>query len=307
MQIALLGLGKKGKIIAEMLLAGGHEVVVFSDLKEELDAIRTERAEFVVSQKLTIAHTIDEIQSFLRKPRVFLSLQQDGAATEAALVQIDKLTEPGDLVIDGGNSNFKDTNRHHDEFKSKLVNFLGIGFSGGVHALENGFCIMAGGDQEAYLYVTPILDSLAAPNGVHKYFGLGGAGHFVKMIHNGIESGMVQAIAEGIGVLSKSEFQLSIPDVVDSYQDGGIISSFLLDMVIDAVGKDPGLVQADGKINVSDEARWTVEQAKIANIPTPVIGQSVEFRNRSQYDKATQDNFVAKFIQSLLSEYGADE
>jgi len=307
MQIAILGLGKMGRLIAEKLLTDGHEVIVWNRSKEPLDAIRIEQAEFVVNQKLTIIHAIEELQNFLRKPRVIWSMLPSGEPTESILLQVNQFVEASDIIIDGGNSNFKDTQRRFDEYGQKGVKFLGIGVTGGVHALENGCCMMVGGNADSFQYIVPILDSLSKPNGAYTYFGTGGAGHFVKMVHNGIEYGMVQAIAEGMGVLSKSDYQLDLSECANTWQDGSIISSFLLDMTIDALTKDPTLTNSNGIIGSTGEGKWTVEQAKATNVPTPVIEQSVEFRNRSQYDKAIQDTFVAKIVQAMRFEWRGDE
>lgn len=307
MQIAILGLGKMGKLIAEKILADGHELVVWNRSKDVLDEIRTEKAESIISQKLAIVHSIDELRNILRKPRVIWSMLPAGEPTETILQQINEFTESGDVVIDGGNSNYKDTQRRYDEFSKKGIKFMGIGVSGGVHALENGCCMMVGGDRDAYQYIVPVLDSLAKPNGIHTYFGHGGAGHFVKMVHNGIEYGMMQAIGEGFGVLGKSDYQLNLLDVANTWQGGSIVSSFLLDMVIDALGKDPVLSQTEGYINANGEGKWTVETAKEQNVPVPVIEQSLEFRNRSQYDELIQKSFVAKVVQAMRHEFGGHE
>lgn len=304
MQIAVLGLSKTGNLIVEKLLADSHEVIVWDSSKEPLETLRIEKAEFVVNQKLRIVHTLQEIQNYLRKPKVFFSMQPVGEPTETLLNQISQITESGDIVIDGSDTNYKDTNRHFEEFERKGVKFLGIGIAGGTHALENGACLMIGGDQEAYQYIVPLLDSITNPDGTYTYFGPGGAGHFVKMIHDGIEYGMTQAIAEGIGLLSRSEYGLDTAEVVDTWQEGGIISSFLLDMVIDAVVKDEKLSQFNGQLSVDQSARWTVDLAKNNNLPISVTEQALEFRNRSSYDKAVQETIVAKVIQAIKKEIG---
>lgn len=302
MQVAVLGLTNNGKLIVEKLLASGHEIVVWDRSKELLDAIRIEKAEFIVSQKLNIVHSLDEMQNFLRKPRIIWSLQQVGEPTETTLSQLHQYVESGDVVIDGATTNFKDTNRHSGDFENKGVKFLGIGIAGGVHALESGACLMVGGNAEAYQYIAPILDNLASPDGVHNYFGIGGAGHFVKMVHDGIEYGMIQAISEGLGVLSKSEYKLDIGEVADTWQDGAIVSSFLLDMVIDASVKDPSFSQFDGNIPSDPSVKWTIDQAKLSNLPVPAIEQSFEFRTKSSYDKLVQDTIIAKIVQAMKRE-----
>lgn len=307
MQVAILGLSEMGRVIVDKLLTDGHEVVAWNRSKEELESIRIEKAEFIVSQKLTIIHTIEELQSALRKPRVIWSMQPAGEATETVLSQVSVLVEPGDVLIDGANSNFRDTQRHFDENEGKGIKFLGIGIAGGVNGLSNGLSLMIGGNGEAYQYLTPLFNSLVTPNGIHTYFGTGGAGHFVKMVHNGIEYGMLQAIAEGLGVLRKSSYQVNLPNAINTWQEGAIISSFLLDMANDVLQKDPALSQFDGRIDSTGLGKLTVEQAKESVTPLPSIEQAVEFRARSQYDKAVQDTFVAKLVQAIRHEWGGHE
>ena len=302
MQVSVLGLSQIGKIVVQKFLEDGHEVVVWDESRPALEAIRIEKAEFIISQKLTIAHTLEEQQNILRKPRVLLSMLPVGEPTETMLTRLSQFVELGDIILDGSASNFNDTNRRFDNFEKKGIKFLGIGMIGGRHAQENGFSLMVGGNNEGYNYVIPLLDSLSKPNGIHTYFGRGGAGHFVQMVHNGIEHGMLQVIGEGMGILSKSDYQIKLSEAVNTWQEGGIVSSFLLDMTIDALTKDPNLVQFNGMIDVSADAKWNIEQAKSTNIPTPAIEQSLAFSEKSQYDKQVQDSFVAKMIQAMKKE-----
>jgi len=303
MQLAILGLSKTGKLIVEKLLADGHEVIVWDRSKDEVETIRIEKAEFIVNQKLTIIHTLEELQNFVRKPRVIWSMMPSGEPTETVLQQLGQFAEAGDIIIDGGDSNFKDTDRRFDDFEKRGIKFLGIGIAGGVHALENGCCLMIGGNGDAYQYLIPVFDSLNKPNGAYTYFGTGGAGHFVNMVHAGIEYGMTQAIAEGMGILAKSDYQFDLGDVADTWQGGSIISSFLLDMVIDGISRDPDLSQFDGVMSATSEGKWDVEEAKTTYVPVPVTEQALSFREKSSYDKAVQETFVAKVIQAMLKEF----
>lgn len=307
MQIGLLGLGKMGKLIAEKLMSDGHEVAVWNRTKEVLDQYKLEKPEFIVKQKLQIIHSIAELRETVMKPRIIWLMLPAGEATENALKEVAEIVEPGDIVIDGGNANFKDTERRFTDFKNKNVRYLGIGVSGGVHALENGCCLMVGGDKDAYDYIKPLLESLAKPSGTHMYFGTGGAGHFVKMVHNGIEYGMMQSFAEGFGVLAKSDYNLNFSAVGNTWQRGSIVASFLLQMVIDAFAKDPNLAQFNGVVGENGEAQWTVETAKEKHLPVPVIEQSLEFRRKSQYDKAIQDTFAAKVLSAVRKEFGGHQ
>ncbi|HUQ85234.1 MAG TPA: NADP-dependent phosphogluconate dehydrogenase [Candidatus Limnocylindrales bacterium] len=303
MQIAILGLEKMGRMLTEKLLTAGHEVVVWNRTRESLDAIRIEDAEYVVNQKLILAYTIDELRNVLRKPRIVWCMMPSGEPTETVIQQLNGIIEAGDVVVNGGNANYKDTQRHFEEFEKRGIKFLGIGIAGGIHGSENGYSLTVGGNEDAYQFLVPVLDSLSEPNGIHGYFGTGGAGHFVKMVHNGIEYGMMQSIAEGLAILKKSDYQISLEDSVTAWQEGGIISSFLLDMVLDALSKDPEFSQFDGVIGSSLSGKWAVEQAKTTNISVPVIEQSLAFRERSQYDKAIQETFIAKALQAMLKEW----
>ncbi len=307
MQVGILGLGKMGRLIAEKLMRDGHQVVVWNRTRETVEQFRVDKAEFILNQKLVISHSIEELRTTLRKPRVIWSMLPAGEATETTLKEIGNIVEAGDIVIDGGNAFFKDTDRRFEEFKGKGVKYLGIGVSGGIHAQENGASLMVGGDKEGYDYIIPLLDSLAKPNGAHTYFGTGGAGHFVKMIHNGVEYGMMQALGEGLGVLAKSAYNVNMVDVLNTWQRGSIVSSFLTQMAADALSKDPGLSKFDGAIDATGEGKWTVDAAKEAHVPIYVIEQSLQFRDRSQYDKTTQDTFAAKLVAALRKEFGGHE
>ena len=216
MQVAILGLGKMGNAIFEKLLASGHELVVWNRNPQVLDALRTEKATDIMSKKLTIVHALADLKTVLRKPRVMWSMVPAGEATETVLTQLQEFVEGGDVVIDGGNAYYQDTEKRAKAFAAKGVKFLGVGVSGGVHGLTNGFCQMVGGDKGAYDYCVSLFDSLSKPSATHTYFGTGGAGHFVKMVHNGIEYGMMHAIAEGAAVLKASSFQIAMPAVFDS-------------------------------------------------------------------------------------------
>ena len=181
---------------------------------------------------------------------------------------------------------------------------MGVGVSGGVHGLTNGFCQMVGGDKGAYDYCVSLFDSLSKPSATHTYFGTGGAGHFVKMVHNGIEYGMMQSLAEGFGVLAKSLYKLNLQTVAKNYQQGSIVMSFLLDMIADALQKDPTLAQTKGIIGSTGEGEWTIAAGKELGASVEVIEKSLEFRKKSEYDKSVQDSFTAKLVQAMRHEFG---
>ena len=308
MQIAVLGMGKMGKNIAEKLMIEGHQVIVWNRSRDVLEAMRLEKASFIVQQKLTIIHSLEELRNALAKPRIIWSMLPAGEATEEVLKQLeDGVLEQSDIIVDGANEFYEVTQKRYEYFEGRGIKYLGVGVSGGIHGLENGYPLMIGGNQSAYDYLTVIFDSLAKPNGGHNYFGEGGAGHFVKMVHNGVEYGMMQSIAEGFAVLAKSRYKLNLVTVGNNWQRGSIVASFLVYCAVAALIKDYGLNQFDGYIDAKGEGERTVETAKKLGVPTPVIEEALTFRKKSQYDKTTQETFVAKMVSALRHEFGGHE
>lgn len=308
MQIAILGMGKMGRNIAEKLMLEGHEVFVWNRSREVLEKMRVEKASYIVNQKLHLIYDLKDLQRDLVKPRIVWLMLPSGDPTASMLQELhDSVVDRNDIVVDGGNSFYQDTQKHFQMFSEISVKFLGIGVSGGIHGLENGYPLMAGGDKSAYDYITPVLNSLAKPNGGHTYFGTGGAGHFVKMVHNGVEYGMMQAIAEGFAVLAKSDYKLNLVTVGNNWQRGSIVASFLVYSAVAALIKDHDLSQFDGFIDAKGEGQWTVETAKSLNVPVPVIEQALDFRKKSQYDTGIQESFVAKMVAAMRHEFGGHE
>ena len=307
MRLGLIGLGKMGSRIVLKLLKEGHTVVVWnrsSKASEELE-LKVQNAKFkITSQKLKISKTIGELVGSLEKPRVVWLMLPAGKATQTVFDEVSRFVEKEDIVIDGGNAYYKDTEDRYRKLKKIGVRFLGIGVSGGILAAKNGYPLMVGGDKSAYQHILPILSSLAKPNGGHAYFGEGGAGHFVKMVHNGIEYGMMQSLGEGFGVLQKSAYRLDLLEVSKLWQKGTIVSGFLLDRVFDALGNDPTLSKIKGYIEESGEAKWTVEEAKKQGVPIEIIEKSLAFRRQSQKDPVIQDSFAAKLVASLRNAFG---
>lgn len=298
MKIGFVGLGKMGSRMVEKLLADNHEVIVWNRSPEPVEELKR------VHPTLTSANTIEELAKELGAPKIFWLMLPAGEATESILSEIEKLVVDGDIIIDGGNAFYKDTQRRFEQFAKKNVRYLGIGVSGGIIAAETGYPLMVGGNREAYLYIVPILESLARPNGGHAYVGDGAAGHFVKMIHNGIEYGQMQAIGEGFGVLEKSPFSVDLVQVAKIFQKGTIVSGFLIDRTKDALEKDPHMEMIEGVIAASGEADWTVDAAKEENVPIENIEQSLSFRKRSQTDPTIQNSFAAKLVAALRREFG---
>lgn len=302
MKLAVIGLGKMGSRMAEKLVLEGEEVIVWNrthekalDLAEKLSG----------HNNLVVSNSVQELVQSLPKPRVILVMLPAGEPTEQLLSEISGLVEQDDIVIDAGNSYYQDTERHYQEFKSKGIRFLGMGVSGGIIAAEQGYPQMVGGNKSAYDYITPILDSLAKPSGGHEYFGEGGAGHFVKMVHNGIEYPIMQALGEGFGVLANSQYNFDLVKVAQLYQKGTLVSGFMLDRAVEALQNDPRLEKIQGVIgSASQEAIWTIEEGKKNNLPVEAIELSRDFRVKSEADQQVQNSFAAHMVAALRIAFG---
>ncbi len=326
MEIGFIGLGKMGSRMALKLIFDGHDIVVWNRTPEKIEKLKmnyelgiknqgkdknNHNSKFIIHDSmagnLEIAATIEELVKTLQNPRIVWVMVTAGEATENILKEILKFVESEDIVIDGGNSYYKDTERRFKDFKTKGIKFLGIGVSGGIVAATNGYPLMVGGDKSAYEFVKPVLDSLAKPNGGHDYFGEGGAGHFVKMIHNGMEYGIMQSLGEGFGVLEKSPYNLDLLKVAKLYEKGTLVSGFMLDRVVEVLSNDQKLSRVIGVIEQSGEGRWTIEQGRQEGVEVEIIERSLEFRKRSQYDSNIQKSFTARLIAALRNAFGGHE
>lgn len=288
-----------GSRMALKLLKEGHEVMVWNRSPQAVDNLKLQVA------TVDSAPTIKDLISGLEKPRIVWVMLPAGDATEDALKEISKYVEKDDIVIDGGNSRYQDTERHFKSFEEKDIRFLGIGVSGGVISVTEGYPQMVGGDRSAYDYITPVLDSLAKPHGGHEYFGTGGAGHFVKMVHNGIEYPIMQAIGEGFGVMAASSYNFDLVKIAKLYQKGTLVSGFMMDRTVEALENDPNLESIAGIIGTaSGEALWTAEEAKRLNQPVESIQQAIDFRKRSEIEKIVQESFAAKMVGALRIAFG---
>lgn len=294
MQIGFIGLGKMGARMAQKLITDGFEVSAWN------------RSGIEKKEGLKGFKTIADLIEGLDKPRV-VWIMVPHAAVEEILTEVKKHVSKGDIVIDGGNSFFKNTDRRFGEFEKSGIKFLGIGVSGGIVAETNGYPMMVGGSKEAYDYIKPILDSLAKPNGGHEFFGPGGAGHFIKMVHNGIEYGMMQSLGEGFEVLEKSRYNFDLSKIANLWKKGTIISGFLTDRIFDALLKDKKLSDSAGPIAASGEGEWTILTAEEEGIDVPVIETSLGFREESQDDGEIASSFTAKVINALRREFGGHE
>jgi 6-phosphogluconate dehydrogenase len=302
MKIGIAGLGKMGGRMAEKLVKEGQEVVVWNRTHEKAEAL---------SQKLSghdnisVADSIESLVSSLPSPKIVLTMLPAGEPTEQLLAEVSTCLEKDDILIDGGNSFYKDTERHYNEFSSRGIRFLGMGVSGGIIAVTEGYPQMIGGDKSAYEHITPLLDSLANPHGGHEYFGEGGAGHFVKMVHNGIEYPFMQALGEGFGIMANSEYNFDLIKVSKLYQKGTLVSGFMLDRAVEALQNDPHLELIEGVIgSASQETVWTINEAKQHGLPIESIEQARDFRVKSETDVNVQKSFAARMVGALRIAFG---
>ena len=307
MQLGFIGLGRMGNRMVTKLLEGGHEVVIWNRTEEKVVALRTQVSGLRIQGKLIAADSIDDLVKKLDPPRIIWSMLPSGDPTEQTLSEISKYIEKDDIVIDGGNAHYPDTQRRFEEFTKKGIRFLGIGVSGGVIAARDGYPLMVGGDRSAYDHIKPILDTLSKPAGGHEYFGEGGAGHFVKMVHNGIEYGYMQSIGEGFGVLEKSPYNLDLVKVARLYTKGTLVSGFMMDRTVESLEKDPKLEQLDGVIDASGEGEWTINEGKKLGVPIDVIEGSFEFRKKSKTDKNISASFAARIVAALRQAFGGHD
>lgn len=303
MQIALLGLEKTGGLLLEKFLREGHQIIGWNRSKDVYEQLKVSKSEYLLQQKLQFAFSIEGIREKIVSPRVFWMMLPTADMTNDIVEEIVNIAEHGDIIVDGGNSHFKDTQRHFDELVPKGIKYMGIGISGGIYGLDGGFCLMAGGDKDGYEYIRPALDSLSTPGGGHGYFGPGGSGHFLRMIQVGIEFGMIQALTEGFGILAKSPYSFNLSDVSSVWQRGSVIRSFILDMALNTINSGVDINAADGIIEADGEGKWTVDQGRDEHLAIDVLEKALDFRKRSQFDKAVQSTLAAKLAAELRKQY----
>ena len=299
LRVGFIGLGRMGSNMTKKLVADGHQVVAWNRSAEPAEKIKAEEP------RIQIVSSIKELIDSLEKPRIVWTMVLIGQPTDEVLAEIEKYVEEGDIVIEGSNANYNDTERRYQYFKEKRVRFLGTGVAGGILGPKEGYAIMAGGDKSAYDYLVPIFDTLVKPKAGHGYFGEGGAGHFVKMIHNGIEYGYMQAIGEGLDVLEHSPYQIDLLIVTQLWQKSSLVSGFMMDRAVDVLKEDPHLEGLTGVVDATGEAEWTVETAKKLGIPVEIIEASLNYRKRSQTDKKIQESYTARMIAALRVVFGA--
>lgn len=292
MQIGLIGLGKMGYNIALNLRNHGHAVVAY-DVSAELTA------RIGAEEGIETGDSLETLCGKLSGPRVIWLMVPAGEIVDEVLNALTPHLSPGDIVIDGGNSNFNDTLRRYTILKGMEINFLDCGTSGGTSGALNGACTMIGGEPEVYEYCKAVFDDISLPGG-SLYVGAPGAGHFTKMVHNGIEYGMMQAIAEGFEVLEHSQYDVDFHKVAQLWNHGSVVRSWLMELTANAFSKDPHLDSIRGVMHSSGEGKWTLETALDLGVPTPVIALSLMMRYRSQQ----ADTFSGKVVAALRNEFG---
>ena len=318
MQIGMVGLGRMGGNMARRLLRGGHEVVAYA---ADANAVRQLAGEGAVG-----ALTLDDFVAKLKAPRVAWVMVPAGPPTEQVVTDLARRLDPGDTLIDGGNSSFKDDVRRSRTLRERKINFLDVGTSGGVWGLERGYCLMIGGDRAVVARLDPIFRTLApgvdtvprtpgrersgspAEHG-YLYCGPSGAGHFVKMVHNGIEYGLMQAYAEGLDIMKNANskdlpeelrYDLDLADIAELWRRGSVVSSWLLDLTAQALAENPTLSAYTGVVADSGEGRWTIMAALEEAVPCDVLAASLFARFRSR----REHTFAEKVLSAMRHKFG---
>ena len=297
MKIAISGLGRMGGQIVQKLAEGGHEVVAHNRSPEPI-------AEAVKHGAHAAYKKEDVVTAFAGQP-VVLWIMLPADIIDAQLDEWLKILPKGSLIIDGGNSDFRHDKARAERVKAAGSSFMDVGTSGGVWGYKNGFSMMAGGDEASFKTLEPVLKTLAAPSGAYDYFGPNGAGHFVKMVHNAIEYGMMESLAEGYRMLKKGPYkELNLADAGEVWQHGSVVTSWLNDLTRQALAENPQLEGIDGVVAESGEARWTLEVAKELGIPMQAIQSAFDVRVASQKGEI---NFGTKLLAAMRNKFGGHD
>jgi len=293
MRIAIAGLGRMGLNMARRLLRAGHEVHVFDRTFEKARSLSSEGA--------VPAATHAELVAGLKGPRVVWLMLPAGEITQSAVDSFASLLSQGDVIVDGGNSNFKDSVARAKALSARGIDFVDAGVSGGIWGLEKGYCIMCGGEKRSYELLLPALKSLCAEGGLI-HCGPHGSGHFVKMVHNGIEYAMMESYAEGFEIMKRSRYgdELDLGAIAAMWNNGSVVRSWLLELLRDALSKEPELASLKPYVEDSGEGRWTVEEAVETGVPAPAISAALFRRFSSRQD----DAFSGKILAALRREFG---
>lgn len=297
MELAMVGLGRMGLNMTTRLLKGNHRVVAYDLIESAVQTAEVQGAEG--------ARSLEEIKSKLSTPRVVWLMVPSGDPTEKTIAALSEVLEAGDIIIDGGNSNYKVSQLRATMLKEKGLHFVDVGTSGGIWGLSEGYSMMLGGEKTIVEKLRPVLETLApdADKG-WGHVGPGGAGHFVKMVHNGIEYGLMQAYAEGFEILkSKGELGLDLHQIAEIWRYGSVIRSWLLDLTAEVLAKDQDLSAIEGWVADSGEGRWTVTDAINLDVPAPVITMSLLMRIISRQ----KESYAAKVLAAMRNKFGGHE
>ena len=321
MQLGMIGLGRMGGNIVRRLMRAGHSCVVYDKSADAVQGLAGEGA----APSRDLADFVRQLEA----PRAVWVMLPAGAITHGTVVELSGLLEPGDILIDGGNSHFHDDVAHAEMLKEKRIRYLDVGTSGGVWGLERGYCMMIGGDKAAFEHLDPIFNALAPGIGTiertpgragrdkraeqgYLYCGPAGAGHFVKMVHNGIEYGVMQAYAEGFDILrgvnstavpENRRYQLDVADIAEVWRRGSVVASWLLDLTAIALAEDADLKEYSGHVEDSGEGRWTIQAAIEEAVPAEVLSAALYTRFRSRQDHT----FAEKILSAMRKQFGGHQ
>ena len=291
MDIGFIGLGKMGLNMVTRLQRAGHQVTAYDRSPEALAN--------ATAAGCTGASSLADLVHRLKAPRAVWLMVPSGAPTEETVRAVAALLEPGDVIIDGGNTRYHDDVRRSKELAAKKVQYIDAGTSGGIWGLKNGYCLMIGGDKEAVNRLAPVFETLAPPNG-WAHVGAVGAGHYVKMVHNGIEYSLMQGYAEGFELMAKSEYRLDLARIADLWLQGSVVRSWLLELAADALKEDPRLERLKGFVQDSGEGRWMIADAIDKDVPVPTLTAALFTRFRSRQ----AESFAEKMLAALRNAFG---
>ena len=291
MELGLIGVGRMGANIARRLARGGHRVVVMDRDPALAKSLQTEGA--------VPTANLSDVVAALSPPRHVWIMVPSGDPVTQTIEALAPLLSPDDCIIDGGNSNYKDSIARAAALNAKKLHFLDVGTSGGIWGLEKGCCLMIGGEEAVFKRIEPIFETLAPPDG-YAYTGASGSGHFVKMVHNGIEYGLLQAYAEGFEMLDASPYGLDLKSIASLWNQGSVVRSWLLELTERALADDPNLSSIRGYVEDSGEGRWTIQAAIDLDVPATVLAHSLFARFRSRQD----ESYGAKLIAALRNQFG---
>lgn len=291
MQLGFVGLGKMGGFMVQRLLNDKHDIVGF-DLSADV-------VKQLAAKGMTASSSIEDMVGKLKGRKAVWIMVPAGKPTEDTVQHLVTLLNKGDIIIDGGNSYYKDDVRRAKELQAKGIHYIDVGTSGGVWGLKNGYCMMIGGEKDVFTYLEPIFKTLGPVDG-YAYMGASGSGHLVKMIHNGIEYGMMQAYAEGFEIMKKSEYGLDLAKIADLWMHASVVRSWLLELTAEGLKQDPELSALKGWVADSGEGRWTILEAIDKDVPAPVITASLFERFHSRQP----DSFAAKMLAMMRNQFG---